>query len=147
MKNESESVSRSVLSDSCNPMDCCPPGSSVHGILPERILEWVAILFYRESSWPRDGTWVSCIAGRFFTVWATREAPVVKSKYQRNSLIYFWIPFSLIKTWYCLSFQLVDHHCDQLVRNRYNRIWTKEREGSDIIFDSKIIFLLKGYLP
>ena len=40
-----------------------------------RILEWVAIPFSRGSSWPRGQTWVSCIAGRFFTIWATREAP------------------------------------------------------------------------
>ena len=50
----------------CNLMDWSPPGSSVHGILQARILEWVAILFSRWSSWPRDPTWVSCIAGRFF---------------------------------------------------------------------------------
>ena len=55
-------------------MDCNPPGSSVHGILQARILEWVAIFFSWESSWPRDWTWVSCIAGRFFTLWAIREA-------------------------------------------------------------------------
>ena len=55
-------------------MDCSLPGSSVHGILLARILEWVGISFYRESSPPREWTWVSCIAGRFFTVWATREA-------------------------------------------------------------------------
>ena len=55
--------------------DCSPPGSSVSGILQARILEWVAISFSRGSSWPRDQTWVSCFAGRFFTVWATREAP------------------------------------------------------------------------
>ena len=41
--------------------------------LQARILEWVAIPFFRGSSWPRDRTWVSCTAGRFFTVWATRE--------------------------------------------------------------------------
>ena len=41
----------------CNPMDCSPQGSSVHGILPARILEWVAIPFCRESSQPRDWTW------------------------------------------------------------------------------------------
>ena len=55
-------------------MDCSPPGSSVHGIFHTRVLWWVAIPFSRGSSWPRDQTWVSCIAGRFFTVWATREA-------------------------------------------------------------------------
>ena len=50
------------------------PGSSLRGILQARILEWVAIAFSRRSSQPRDRTRVSCIAGRFFTVWATSEA-------------------------------------------------------------------------
>ena len=57
----------------CDPMDCSLLGSSVHGILQARILEWVAIPFPTGSSWPRDQIWVSCIAGRFFTVWTTRE--------------------------------------------------------------------------
>ena len=55
-------------------MDCGPPESSVHGILQAAILEWVAISFSRGSSQPRDRTQVSCIAGIFFAVWATREA-------------------------------------------------------------------------
>ena len=55
-------------------MDCSLPGSSAHGILQARTLEWVAILFSRRSSQPRDQTQVSLIAGRFSTVWATREA-------------------------------------------------------------------------
>ena len=55
-------------------MDCSPPGCSVHGILQARILEWGAISFSRGSSWPGDGTQVSCITGRFFTHWATQEA-------------------------------------------------------------------------
>ena len=54
-------------------MDCSPPGSSVHEIFQARIQEWVAISFSRGSSQPRDQTWVSCTAGRFFTDWATRE--------------------------------------------------------------------------
>ena len=49
------------------------PGSSVHGIFQARILEWVAISFSRRSSWPRDFTQVSCVVGRCFTVWVTRE--------------------------------------------------------------------------
>ena len=57
-----------------DPMDCNPAGSSVCGILQARILEWVAILFSVASSQSRDQTRVSCIAGRFFPVWATREA-------------------------------------------------------------------------
>ena len=59
----------------CDPVDCSPPGSSVHGILQARILEWVAISFSRGSFWPRDQTQVSHIAGRCFNLWATREAP------------------------------------------------------------------------
>ena len=55
-------------------MDCNPPGSSVHGLLQARILEWVAIPNSRGSSWPREWTQVSCITGRFFTIWATRKA-------------------------------------------------------------------------
>ena len=58
----------------CNPMDYSPLGSSVHGIFQARILEWVSISFSRGSSWPRDRTQVSCVAGRRFTNWATREA-------------------------------------------------------------------------
>ena len=54
-----------TLSD---PMDCSLPGSSVHGILQARILGCIAISFSRGSSWSRDRTWVSCIAGRFFKV-------------------------------------------------------------------------------
>ena len=58
----------------CHPMDYSPSGSSVHGILQARILEWVAISFSTVSSWCRDGTQVFWIAGRFFTIWVTREA-------------------------------------------------------------------------
>ena len=54
----------------CNPMDCSPPGSSVHRILLVRILKWVAMPFLRGSSWPRDWTWVFHTASRFFTIWA-----------------------------------------------------------------------------
>ena len=50
----------------CHGMDCIPPGCSVHGILPTRILEWVAMPSSRGSSWPRDWTQVSHMAGGFF---------------------------------------------------------------------------------
>ena len=56
----------------CNLMDYNPSDFSVHGILQARILQWVAIHFSRGSSWPRDQTQVSHIAGRFFTIWTTR---------------------------------------------------------------------------
>ena len=66
-------VSRSVVSNSCNPMDCSLPGCSVHGILQAKILERITFPVSRGSSQPRDQTQVSCIAGKFFTIWATRE--------------------------------------------------------------------------
>ena len=78
-----------LVTQSCptlhDPMDCSPPGSSVHAILQARILEWVAIPFSRGSSWHRDRTLVSCISGRFFTVWVTREALF----YKQTSLSFF----------------------------------------------------------
>ena len=55
----------------CDPTDCSPPGSSVHGLLQARILEWVAIPFSSRSFPFRDQTWLSCTADRFFTIWAT----------------------------------------------------------------------------
>ena len=64
MIDKHETESRLVVSDSLWP----------HGILQARILERVASLFSRGSSWPRDGTWVSHVAGGLFTSWATREA-------------------------------------------------------------------------
>ena len=62
-----------------NPMDDSLPCSSVHGILQAKILECIAILFSRRSSQPRDWTLVSCIAGRFFTFWASSCYSVYKS--------------------------------------------------------------------
>ena len=55
------------------PLDCSPPASFVHGILQTRILEWVAIPFTR-GSLPRNQTWLSCIAGRFFTTAAPNSS-------------------------------------------------------------------------
>ena len=57
-----------------DPMDWNSPVSSVHGILQARILKWVSTSFFRGSSLPRDWTLVSYIAGRLFTIWATKEA-------------------------------------------------------------------------
>ena len=66
----------SEVAQSCptlwDPMDCNLPGSSIHGIFQARVLEWVAISFSRGSSRPRDLSRVSHIAGRCFTIWATR---------------------------------------------------------------------------
>ena len=69
----------------CNSVDCSPPGSSVHGILQARVLEWVAIPFSKGSSRPRDQAQVSCIAGRFF-IWANREAFWGANMHRKQSL-------------------------------------------------------------
>ena len=70
-------TTKSEAAQSCptlgHPMDCSLPGSSLHGILWEKVLEWVAISFSRGSSRPRDRTRVSRIPGRLFNLWATRE--------------------------------------------------------------------------
>ena len=68
------------VTQSC-PTLCDPMQYRVHGILQARILEWVATLFSKESSQPRDQTQVSHIAVRFFTSWATREGPLAFSLY------------------------------------------------------------------
>ena len=60
---------------------CNPPDSSVHGILQLRRVEWVAIPFFRGSSQPRDSIWVSCIAGRFFTIWTIIAALTSKREF------------------------------------------------------------------
>ena len=72
----------------CDPMDSSPPGSSVHGILQARILEWVAISFCRGPSWPRDWTWVFCIAGRFFTVWTIEYRNKYRKCIPQNSTFF-----------------------------------------------------------
>ena len=75
-------------------MDHSLTGSSVHGILQARILEWVAISFSRGSSWPRDQTWVSCIGRQILYRQATREAsPLLTfSQYKKFYVIIseFW---------------------------------------------------------
>ena len=73
-----------------DPRDCSLPGSSVHGILQARILEGVALPSSRRSSWPRDGTCHSCIAGRFFTT-----EPPQKPLPLLRTLISLWGPYSL----------------------------------------------------
>ena len=73
-ENESESEVIQSCPTLCDLVDCSLPGFSLHRILQARILEWVAIFFSRGSSWPRDRTQVSRIAGRRFNLWGTREA-------------------------------------------------------------------------
>ena len=98
----------------CNPMDCSSPGPSVHGILQARMLEWVAIPFSRGSSWPRDRTWVFCIAGRFLTVWAHMYMYV----YRHALCIYIYsLKISLLQTpKYSWIFTPAKFQCYQCLR-------------------------------
>ena len=97
--SESESEVAQSCPTLCDPMDCIlpgsslhGPGSSLHGILQASVLEWVAISFSRGSSQPRDQTQVSCIPGRCFNLWATREAewPPANSQ-QGNGTSVLWL--------------------------------------------------------
>ena len=58
-------------------MNCSPPGSSIHGIIPARVLEWVVISFSRGSSWLRDWTLSSCVNREILYCWAFWEALVI----------------------------------------------------------------------
>ena len=68
-----------VYSLSCVQLFCDPPGSSVHGISQARIQEWIAISSSRGSCWPREQTWVSCMAGWFFTTKPPGKPPVTSA--------------------------------------------------------------------
>ena len=95
------------------PMDCSLPGSSVHGILQARILKWVAISFSRGSFLPRDRTPVSCIVGRCFTIWATREAPF-PIKLRKCLLLACWEFLLWLAIRLCQMFFL-NFLCDHLI--------------------------------
>ena len=75
--NESESEVSQLCPTLWDITNCNLPGSSIHGTFQARVLVWVVISFSRGSSQPRDRTWVSCVAGRCFTIWVTRGARVI----------------------------------------------------------------------
>ena len=71
----------------CNPMDCNPPGSSVHGISQARLLEWVVISFSRASYWTWDWTHVSCIDRQILYYWVTWEACAILTQNDKQFLV------------------------------------------------------------
>ena len=110
-------------------MDCSLSGSSIHGIFQARVLEWIAMSFSRISSRPRNRIQVSLIAGRRFTVWATREAllennAVVKKK-KKNQIIHK----SLKQQW--VSFLACFHH------------WSVPHKQASVVF----VFYFFPWLP
>ena len=94
----------------CDLMDWGPSGSSVHGILQARILEWVAMPFSRGSSRPSNWTQVSWIAGGFLTIWATGK-PLGVFYPALNSLLHLFIPPLLHETLATFDFLTVFTVC------------------------------------
>ena len=105
------SVASSALSHCCWECKLIQPlWKTVHGILQARILQWVAISS-RGSSQTRDWTQVSCTAGKFFTSWATREAPKGRQGVSKNSTLRAppqscWNAFNKIPRWFLWTLTL-----------------------------------------
>ena len=85
----------------CNPMDCSLRGSSIHGTLWARILDWVAKASSRGTSWPRDPTQVSCIVSRFFTIWASWPRKSSAYLFTINVYIYYKCLFLTVLSLHC----------------------------------------------
>ena len=92
----------------CDPMDWSFPGSSVHGIIQARILEWVAMPFSNGFSWPSVWTWVSCFAGRFFTILShlgskiTQKNPKGGHQHTRNKCLFLFL-FTIFPTFWSFT--------------------------------------------
>ena len=88
----------------CDPVDCSPPGSSVHSISKARILEWVAISFSRGSSQPSDQICVSCIAGRFFTTEPPGKPTILQLlMFKNNHRFYKWKSHTIFPKYFPLA--------------------------------------------
>ena len=86
-------------------MDCSPSGSSIHGILQARILEWAAIPCFRGSSQPKDWTQFSCFAARSFTIWVTGEAQFLcVETWTTSDALWIRLAFQRISPCYLLRF-------------------------------------------
>ena len=124
------SVAQSCLTF-CDPMDCSPPGSSVHGILQTRILEWDARPSSRGSSRPRDWThvsYVSCIGRWFLTTSATWEVHriqlIIKKKLPKKSMWSrvhqsVWFPIDLMWFLTLLFFSLFNFQYNSVTQQPY----------------------------
>ena len=92
-----------LVTQACLTLCDTMPGWSVHGILQATILERVAIPFSRGSSRPRDWTWFSHIDGRFFTLWATKEA------HKRSVVLVKWV-----SEWMKLFYIIISHSVNKI---------------------------------
>ena len=135
----------------CDHMDCSPPGSSVHGIIQSRILEWGAISFSRGSSQTRYQTQVSCIAGKFFTIWATREALTFKGKKQILNILcavpeISSIPMNYpLEIWVCFN-HLSIHSFILIFINSAHINWKLLHEWIKKKYNVLVFFLVNFYI-
>ena len=116
----------------CYPMNCSPPGSSVHGLLQARILEWVAISSFRESSPPSDQTSISCMGRQVFYHWTTREANQRVSVHPNSYFVLRTLTLGLSEgVWSmgCLNITSFPHHV--LKRLRHPATWCTFRAHPD----------------
>ena len=126
VQKESESVSHSVVSNSLPPHDSSPAGFSVHGIFLARMLGWVAVSFTRGSSRPRDGPWVSCITGRFFTIWATGKPLNVQAEGQlEEQLTSLWHPQGHTLYLICFAFPIKSTSLIKAVNAKQPKSYTR----------------------
>ena len=103
----------------CDPVDCSPPRSSVHGIFQARVLEWVVISFSRGSSWPRDRTQVSSIVSKMLYHLSHQGSPRPTDSKDGDAVA--WTaevesssPLMMFSAKFCKSYELVE-------RNRMHR--------------------------
>ena len=131
------------VAQSC-PTLCDPMDYTVHGILQARILEWVAFPFSRGSSQPRDQTQVSCIAGRFFTNWAIREANMLH-RYLQSPIYITLILNSQVKKLSLTELKLLavgewlEFGFPDLIKERE---W---KNGEEVSFFCFVLFLFEWY--
>ena len=117
----------------CDPMDCSPPGSSVHGILQARILEWVAMPYSTGSSRPRDWSRVSCVsctAGRFFTAEALGKTTLYQQEFTKERSV--WCHLHPVPHWKDSTERITGPQAKALVTQQCGlRLWFWWEGGQD----------------
>ena len=126
----------------CDPMDCSPPGSSVHGILQARILECVAMPSSRKSFWPRGETWVlynSCTAGRFCITEPPRKPPL---------LLHLWVKPRPPPSFFWWAYKTCSLHLPLFNPKQLHWFlcWSSNIAGSLLLKDLYLLFPLPGQL-
>ena len=116
---KSESKVAQLCLTLCNPMDCSLPGSSVHETFQARVLEWVAISFSRESSWPKDQTQVSSITDRYFFLWTTRE----DQNFDEDSFIFFILLWLMLFVFFSKKYLLTPGPGRYLLMSLSRTLW------------------------